>query len=293
MGGQRGLTLVELVVAMVITSIIVAAAVYLVFPVRQAVDLSVRAELTDAADGALQRMARDIRLALPNSIRLTCGAQCVEFVPVRTAGRYRTEPSGAGCDQAGDTAGSDELAFDVADTCFKSIGTLPDRASIVADPLNLPTNDFLVLNNHGTDFAGQNAYDEPSANRVRLVQADQQAGVRERINFVAPVVLASTFVRSLHDSPGRRFFIVSTPVAYECAGGSLRRFSGYAFGAAHATGTAALVANNVSSCAFDYSQNVTSNLGLLTLRLTLSKNVSSGEPETVTLYHSIHVSNVP
>jgi MSHA biogenesis protein MshO len=293
MGGQRGITLVELVVAMVITSIIVAAVAYFALPVRQAVDVSVRAELTDAADGALQRMARDVRLALPNSVRLSCGVQCVEFIPVRTAGRYRADPSGGGCDQAGDIAGSDELAFDAADTCFKSIGTLPDRASVVANPLSLNTNDFLVLNNNGTDFAGQNAYDEPSANRVRLVQSDQQGGVRERINFVAPVVLASTFVRALHDSPGRRFYVVSTPIAYECAGGSLRRYSGYAFGAAHGTGTAALVANNVSACSFEYSPNVTSSIGLLTLRLTLSKNVSSGQPETVTLYHSVHVSNVP
>ena len=71
------------------------------------------------------------------------------------------------------------------------------------------------------------------------------------------------------------------------------RYSGYAFGAAHTSGTGVLVANNVTGCDFDYVPNVMSQIGLLTLRLTLSRTASSGQPETVTLYHAVHVSNVP
>jgi len=64
-------TLIELVVAIVITGIVLAMTVYFANPVRQSVDLAGRADLTDAADNALQRIGRDVRLALPNSVRVT------------------------------------------------------------------------------------------------------------------------------------------------------------------------------------------------------------------------------
>jgi MSHA biogenesis protein MshO len=49
-----------------------------------------RANLTDAADSALQRIVRDIHAALPNSLRSTSPASnnCVEFLPVVGGGRY-------------------------------------------------------------------------------------------------------------------------------------------------------------------------------------------------------------
>ena len=294
---QDGFSLLELVVVIVVMGIIVGATIYFALPVRQAVDLTVRTELTDIADNALQRIGRDVRLALPNSVRLTCGSLCLEFIPVRTAGRYRSEGSGGGCDNAGDASGSDELSFDVADGCFKSIGTMPNQATIGANPLTLAANDFLVLNNYGTGFTGQDAYSTAGTlNRATLSGAVEQGAARERILFVAPVTFNSmTFNRALHDSPGRRFFVVTTPVTYVCDTGArtLTRFAGYAYGAAHTTGTGVLIANNVTGCSFDYTANVTSNVGLLTLRLTLSRNASSGQPETVSLYHSVHVGNVP
>src|SRR4051794_39826380 len=106
-----GVTLVEMVVAMVIVGIVVAAALLFAYPVTQAIDLTVRAELTDSADNALQRMGRDVRLALPNSARVTSVGTTfyLEFLAIRTAGRYRSEGDGP----SGGTAcgGGDELAF--------------------------------------------------------------------------------------------------------------------------------------------------------------------------------------
>lgn len=290
-----GLTLIELVVVIVVMSIIVGTLIYFAAPVRQAVEVGVRAELTDAADNALQRIGRDVRLALPNSVVVGCTGECVQFIPVRTAGRYRGDASGAGCDTGGDTGGSDELTFDVADGCFKSIGAVRNATTtIVANPGALATNDYLVLNNYGTGFAGQDAYATVAPlNRAQLSGAVEQGGVRERINFVTPVTFASmTFTRALHDSPGRRFFIVTTPVTYDCSGGVLRQWSGYAYGAAHTTGTAAIIADG-ATCAFEYAPAVSGQMGLLTLRLTLSRAISAGRSETVSLYHSVHVSNVP
>ena len=285
----RGVTLIELVVVIVLMAIIVGTLIFFAAPVRQAADVSVRAELTDSADNSLQRIGREVRLALPNSVRLACGAHCIEFIPVRTAGRYRgdrSDPS-AGCDTGTDLGGSDELAFDVADTCFKSIGTVPNADTIVNN------SDFLVLNNYGTGYSGQDAYATSAPmNRAQVTQADAQGGAtgRERINFAS-----TTFTRERHDSAGKRFYIVTTPVTYVCdlGAGTLSRHAGYTYAQNYTNVAGVLIANHVTDCAFEYAPNVTSQIGLLTLRLTLGRATSGGSVETVSLFHSVHVSNAP
>ncbi len=291
----RGVSLIELVVAIVVIGVIAAGVSYFVYPVRQSVDMTVRADLTDAADTALQRIAREVRLALPNSVRVDGTGRYVEFLALRTAGRYRADGGGgsAGSDCADDgngTPDSDQLAFDVSETCFKTIGKLPDLAGVNDTPV--AGSDELVLNNYGAGFAGQDAYTNSPANRVAVSAFTAQAD-RDKIEFAA-----TTFQRALHDSAGKRFFVITGPVSYGCdlVTGTVTRYSGYAITAAQATppgGTAAPIAGNVSGCAFDYTANVAPQVGLLTLRLTLSKATSGGAPETVSLYHAVHVSNVP
>jgi len=293
----RGVTLIELVVAMVVVAIVVAATIYFVNPVRQSVDLAGRAELTDIADNALQRIGRDVRLALPNSVRTTTSGASVfvEFLEVRTAGRYRGDSGSvsAGNDCADTGIGqpaSDELSFDAAiDQCFMTIGTLPNASQVSA-------NDFLVLNNHGPGFDGQNAYATAGTMNRRQVTAVLSEASRERVSFTS----ATAFDRTLHDSPGKRFYIITGPVSYECNTGTatLTRYWGYAIQAAQptsfASGSSALIAENVvAPCAFDYAANVAPQIGLLTLRLTLQKALSGGAVERVSLYHALHVSNVP
>lgn len=274
---ERGVTLIELIIGMIVVSIIVAATLFFANPVRQASDIAARAELTDIANNALQRMARDVKLALPNSVRTN--GTIVEFIPVRTAGRYRVTPAGA-CSGAND----DELAFDVSDSCFKSIGAIPNDTSVT-------TSDFLVLNNYGDGFSvnNQDAYAGGNRRAITAAIVGQQ-----KVTFAS-----GTFDRKLHDSPGKRFYIVTTPVAYVCdlAARTITRYSGYGFTAsltpASITGGAsAVIASDVTGCSFDYAANVAPMVGLLTLRLRLGKTVSTGS-ETLTLYHSVHVANVP
>src|SRR6266446_9695680 len=195
---MRGLPLIELVVAMVLVAIIVGTTIYFVYPLRQAVDLSARAELTDIADNTLQRVGREVRLALPNSARVSTSgsSKFVEFLAVRTAGRYRADvgsvSSGTDCPPDGvSVPAADQLSFDVADTCFNRIGT-------VANAVDITTADFLVLNNYGAGFTGQNAYEAGAANRVLIAGRNVEAN-RVRINFASTI-----FQRTLHDSPGRR-----------------------------------------------------------------------------------------
>jgi MSHA biogenesis protein MshO len=302
-----GITLIEMVVAMIILGIIGGLTIYFFYPVVQSVDIAGRARLTDTADNALQRIGREVRLALPNSVRTATyvagNQEFVEFLPVRTAGRYRSQggggTTGVDCtDNVGQPA-SDQLSFDgIVDTCFKTIGMPADLPSV---------NDWLVLNNYGAGYAGQNAYATAGVLNRRLISAVANEATRVRIDFTSGTALD----RTLHDSPGKRFFVVfrnvdsglPEAVTYECnrnTGQLLRRWrytieptqsSPPVFAGVNAA--SAEIARDVTACNFDYQPNgVGAQIGLLTLRLTLSRTLS-GSVQTVSLYHSVHVHNVP
>ncbi len=304
---ERGVTLVELVLSIVVVGIIIAAVAFFLTPLQQGTDLAARAELTDIADNALQRMGRDVKLALPNSVRRANngGVEYVEFIALREAGRYRGDvgsvAGGAPCDAddpALSVADNDQLSFDIAlgDQCFKTIGLL-------ASPASVTTNDYLVLNNFGEGFTNQNAYEASAANRAQIDAAIGIEVGRNRVHFTQ-----TPFSRALHDSPGKRFFIISGPVTYACdpAAGTIRRHWDYGTApfptrplaaqpttpAAFSTGGSALIAEHVTACSFSYS-NVGPQLGLLTMQITLSRQLFGGNAETVSLYHAVHVNNAP
>lgn len=295
---ERGVTLIELVVTIVVIGIIVTAVSFFLTPLRQSTDVALRAELTDIADNALQRMGRDVKLALPNSVRVTssAGAAYVEFLAVRTAGRYRADgggiSGGVDCpatDPVLGTPDNDQLSFDtVNDTCFKSVGKVSDAATIAIN------TDQLVLNNLGVGFSQQDAYEAGSANRALVTAVSMVEANRDRIDFAR----ASPFSRTLHDSPGKRFFIVSGPVSYVCDPvlRTIRRYWGYTTAPSQPTsfvgGSSALIAERVTGCGFDYS-NVGPQLNLLTVRVTLEGQRFDGSVETVSLYHAVHVNNSP
>lgn len=293
---ERGVTLIELVVAIVIVGIVVAAVVFFLSPLRQSTDIALRAELTDIAGNALQRIGRDVKLALPNSIRIDSttvpGSVFLEFIAVRTAGRYRADGGGptivgenCSVDDGSGIPDSDQLVFDAADTCFTTMGKL--SGTVVAG------SDQLVLNNYG--FADQNAYQTaPILNRVTITSVDSSHADRDRIEFGS-----ITFQRALHDSPGKRFFVISGPVTYRCdmTAGTITRHDGYGLQLTQPTafGAGALIAEHVlagTGCSFDYG-NVGPQLGLLTMRITLQRQLFGGASETVSLYHAVHVNNAP
>jgi MSHA biogenesis protein MshO len=87
--------------------------------------------------------------------------------------------------------------------------------------------------------------------------------------------------------------VVDTPVTYRCDRGNLTRHWGYAITKNQDNppvgGQSALIAQNVTACIFAYDPLVISERsGLVSMQIALTKN-----NETVTLYHEVHVSNVP
>lgn len=271
----RGVTLVELVVVLVVMGILAGVGALVLVPAYQAYFASqARAQLADVADTAIRRMVRDLRLALPNSVRVDGTKQFMEFLITKNGGRYRA------VNDPGD-ATKDPLDFSAADDGFDTLGLLP-----VGTDQQVAVGDYVAIHNLG--IAGADAYNLAAAppNIAAISNFGTTAGGDNRITFNPAKQFAL-------ESPGRRFFVVSGPVTYACAGGQLFRWSGYAIQAGQPTslplaGTQVL-ATGVTGCEFTYT-NETAQLsrGLVTVRLALTRN-----NETVVLYHQAHVNNVP
>ena len=270
---QSGFTLVEMIMVIVITGIIGGmVAVFLKAPIDQYMDVSRRAELTDIADTAIRRMARDVRTAVPNSVRVTgaCPACAAEFLPTKDGGRYRTSSGG----------NNNILIFGSGGTTtFDIIGS---GIPIVAN------TDYIVVGSTQSD--GVPAYDQTGTGVLRKVTA--MANGNTTITFAAPVLPVWA------ELTAQRFDVVDgaqQAVTYACEGvntvnqngtGQLVRYWNYGF--THTLGaTKAILADKVSACTIDYAIP-NQRFGLLAVRLTLT---SGGE--SVSLYNEIHVNNAP
>lgn len=277
---ESGFTLVEMIVVIVITGIIGGiVAIFVKAPVQGYMDSARRAEMTDIADTAFRRITRDLRLALPNSVRINTSGSVyfLDFLATTGGGRYRASGSGTTyCPAAAPTNG-DALIFNAADTCFEILGP----------SLQFQANDQVVIYNLG--IPGADAYSGNTASSdVRRAYAGSTAAP---VNFVT---LSST-QRFPFESPAQRFQIVHEQVRYVCDPGAhtLTRYAwaGNAIVAPSATVPAggALLATNVGGCSFSYDANVVAQqAGLVNMWLTLSE---SGE--SITLYSTAHVNNVP
>lgn len=274
LSSQAGLTLVELVVTIVVTGIIAAGvALFIQRPVEGYIDAARRAELTDEADTALRRITRDLRTALPNSVRVDATGKFVEFIETTGGGRYRAELDNSGNGNILDFV-TTSLTPPTADTSFDVIGPAPVLA---------PGNEIVVynLNSTGTTL---NAYF--GDNRSALTSTS------------APPV---AFVEKLfpESSPARRFHVVSGPVTYGCTGGQLIRYSGYGYNTAQAAPpgvSGAVLAGNVdvASCSFVYTAgSISERTGTVSIVLVLTRSGGAGTPEVVRLFQQAQVSNAP
>lgn len=297
---QFGFTLVEMIVVIVITGIIGGmVAIFIKAPVQGYVDSSRRAEMTDIADTALRRLARDIRTAVPNSVRLPtpAGSTYIEFMPTSDGGRYRADPSGGAgnlCDGVAGNTGGDALNFDTADTCFEVIGKAIDLTKHATDE---DKSDQIVIGS--TQSSGNPPYIKTFAGN----------GVRRPYTGATgtQTVVSITNVRlpAFAELEGQRFDVVpgdQQAVTYACLNvatdangdgtGTLTRYWAYGFNAAQLApaslgGSSAILADRVSACEITYDL-VNQRNGLVAIRLGITR---SGE--SVSLYHTIHVNNVP
>jgi len=296
---QGGFTLVEMIVVMVITGIIGGmVAIFIRAPVQGYMVSARRAEMTDIADTALRRLGRDIRTAVPNSVRVPApaGSTYIEFLPTRDGGRYRANATGGAgnlCNGvAGNTAG-DALNFDNPDTCFEIIGTGIALIKGATDD----QSDQIVIGS--TQSNGNPPY----------IKTFVDDGVRRPYTGVTgkqtAVSITNVKLPAFAELEGQRFDVVpgdQQAVTYACLNvatnangdgtGTLTRYWAYGFNVAQVApaalgGQSAILADRVSTCNIDYDL-VNQRNGLVAITLGITRG-----GESVSLYHTIHVNNVP
>ncbi len=261
---ESGFTLIELIVVIVIVGILsVLGGQFIVAPVTGYIDLSRRTRLVDQAEMSLRRMQRDIRHALPNSIRIDASGHYLEILNTLDGGRYRRYQD--------PVTGGDILDFSTTDAGFDILGSLGQSPA---------AGNHLVVYNISSAGTSGSAYAAIPDNMAIIGAGSTSA----HINLSPPFGFANM-------SPAQRFFIVDQPVTYACEGGELNRYTGYGISAVQPTSSLtnpALVSRGISQCQFSYDPGASQRAGLVTLDLSLSE-----KGETITLLHQVHVVNAP
>jgi MSHA biogenesis protein MshO len=271
----QGFTLIELVMVIVIVGILATMTTKIItLPVSSYVDLQRRTSLADTAEMALTRMQRDIRRALPNSVRITGSGKVLELLHVAEGGRYRARQDFSAGPTAGLCASSpvgDILDFTTTDTCFQISGSMT-----TFNP-QATAGESLVIYNLG----GSSADAYAGNNRTSVVKASNANTIKFNL-FKFP-----------YNSPQQRFFIVDTPITYRCYNNQLLRYSGYTIAPTQPnppTGvTGQIQTDQIADCRFSYAPGTTSRSGLVTIEITLTDSAG----ESTQLLQQAHVDNVP
>jgi MSHA biogenesis protein MshO len=213
---QRGVTLIELIVVLALTAILVSFGIsFIATPVQTLETSSQREQLAAEAALASASIARDLRAALPGSVRVrrVGSVTAVELIPVLDSTTALPDALATGAAQL--------LALGAPDGSFETLGNFP----LTTLPVNTTA---LRLATHDPASALS-----PYANLGTLTP------VGTRLSISAGSVPGQSLIQLLPAmafsaiGAQRRLYLVAGPVTYLCeaATGLLRRFSGYSLAA--------------------------------------------------------------
>ncbi len=266
-----GFSLMELVIVIVILGIMAISLSSLTKnTIFGYIDAKDRNRFSQSSKWIVERISREIREALPQSVRIkndiAAVTFCVEFMAIDNASSYLDLPStgnilnfkAVGYNLASSTAARIAIMPINPDEVYNAIGTLGDIDTITT--LAAPPAD------------------------VGKVQ----------ITLQAPTIFSRR-------SPTSRFYLLNDPVSF-CLNnntGQLTRHSNYGLNAIQQTppNAGSLMGENLSvnGYVFNYQSDTLSRAGLLQMNFrsqNRSRNLSGNE-ESFELFHEVHIRNVP
>ncbi len=207
---QRGFTLIEMVVTIVVLGTLMAGTVsYITNSTIAYINVAQRDQLTTLGRITVEQITRELRHALPNSIRIQ--NNCIEFFPVKAGSVYFDLPVTA--------AGSTFTAMNFS---------IPASANI---------KHVIVYPNNATTLYSQ-------SNPGPIAGFASVAG-----SPTATITLTGNYQFALH-APHRRFYLADDPISYCIVGTNLNRYEGYGVNGAQSAppaGTPQLMAENIQT----------------------------------------------
>jgi MSHA biogenesis protein MshO len=177
---------------------------------------------------------------------------------------------------------------DASKTSFDVVGGIPGgrHRPVVGD--------YVVVYNLGSGQEPGDAYNcDVACNRAKIKSFPGPATIELETNPFPAQAVSGVMLAS----PGKRLHVVSSAVTYACnlGTGKLTRYWDYPIVRDQPTppvgGKSALLANNIKSCDFQYTQLASQRSGLVGLSLGI--NIPGVSDAILMLEHQVHVDNTP
>lgn len=272
----RGFTLIELVAVIIILSVVGTTVVsFIGFSAQLFVDVNGRDKALGDSRFVVERLNRELRNAIPNSIRVITnpGVHCIEFMPIVWSTFYLDLP----------------------------VAPAPARDTIRAVVLEDIDNQSFDTTNIDSYFAviypvsSNSVYASGGQNSRPLL------GINSVSAEVVNVVLASAiqFPAGV-ESPTSRLYIGGQPVSYCVSGGQIRRHTNYNVLASQPTFTngGALMGENLQNvlsdnfdAPFSVSNSILTRNAFVNILLRFAREDQPGE--VIVFSNEVQVANVP
>ncbi len=274
----RGFTLIELVVAITLLGIVGGmASVFLGNTLEGYSALNRRDQLQTSLRMAVERISRELRHALPNSVCTDDGSGCnnpgsiVYFIRTVDAGEYQTRSGNY-------ASGLARAALPVTPSSASSFDVLSGTG------LNAAAGQWIVVYN--TD----NSDIYSSGSRRQQINAISSKDTNGTAPDDVDVIQFASSVSFPTHSPTRRFHVIeNNAVIFYLQGTDLfRAQSSFASPSSATAGTEKLLLENVSACTFTYVPGSLLRSGLLRINITVDNGT-----ESLQMIHEAQVYNAP
>jgi len=258
---SKGFTLVELILVILVLGIVSTSITsFITFGVGIYNDVSGRDKQLSDSRFVIERITRELREALPNSVRVSSDGTCLEFIPILASSSYIDIPVLP--DVASNTitlVASDET-FDQGNT---KIVVYPLNSSEIYVDGGLTSGKLFNISSYGT-----------TVDNVMTLTLDNSVLFDD-------------------DSPTERYFIIKDSVAYcQDTDNTIKRYQGHAFTASQSvppSGTGILMAERQSNATPFSALSAT----LLRNSIIVVDFTFTYEDEDLRQINEVHVANVP
>lgn len=264
---QKGFTIIEIIAVIVVLGIVsVGISNFLGLGANVYVDAVGRERVVNQTRFMMERLTRELREALPNSVRVnTTGTiNCLEFVPIQASSTYMNIPV-------------------APEAATNSIAVVQHAVSSIS------ANKIAVYPLTSSDVYGTTPTSATTGNVFSLNTVPSTGTTTQTITL-------TNSVRFDADSPTGRYYLVNNAIAYcvDTSNGEVKRYAGY-WPASSQTSppsgvTGVLMAEgvNAGTTPFNYSSATLVTNAVVKMTFEMVR-----DDEQIDFHHEVHLINVP